>query len=128
MVGSLTVIATRYLDLVLAREAIALNRIIMAEVTRFPTLRQIFWSAGPERHRAEIESFIRRAAAAGSLAAPNPRLAAGQFLALARGDTHLRSLLKYEDPTTSTARGAAVASALTTFLEGTRAMLRISSV
>ena len=95
MVGSLTVIATRYLDLVLAREAIALNRIIMAEVTRFPMLRQIFWSAGPERHRAEIESFIRRAAAAaGSLAAPNPRLAAGQFLALARGDTHLCSLLE----------------------------------
>src|SRR5215469_6870505 len=51
IVGSLTAIAARYLDLVLSREAIALNRIIMAEVGRFPVLGQIFWSSGPERHR-----------------------------------------------------------------------------
>ena len=47
--ASLTTIATRFLDLVLAPEVIALNRIIIGEVTRFPVLAQVFWAAGPER-------------------------------------------------------------------------------
>jgi TetR/AcrR family transcriptional regulator, mexJK operon transcriptional repressor len=96
--ASLTVIATRFLDLVLSPEAIALNRIIIAEVMRFPALGAVFWAAGPERTRGQIEGFLRRAAAAGSLAIANPRLAAEQFIALARGEIYLRSLLRLEDP------------------------------
>ena len=82
----------------LSPEAIALNRIIIAEVIRFPALGAVFWAAGPERTRVQIEGFLRRAAAAGSLAIANPRLAAEQFIALARGEIHLRSLLRLEDP------------------------------
>lgn len=96
--ASLTAIATRFLDLVLSPEAIALNRVIIAEVGRFPALGAVFWDAGPERTRMQIEGFLRRAAAAGSLAIANPRLAAEQFVALARGEIHLRSLLQLEDP------------------------------
>src|ERR671921_528289 len=95
--ASLMVIATRFLDLVLSPEAIALNRIIIAEVIRFPALGAVFWEAGPERTRAQIEGFLRRAAAAGALAIGNPRLAAEQFVALARGEIHLRSLLRLEE-------------------------------
>src|SRR5215208_2067401 len=95
---SLLTIATRFLDLVLSPEAIALNRIIIAEVIRFPALGAVFWSAGPERTRGQIEGFLRRAAAAGSLSIANPRLAAEQFIALARGDLYLRSLLRLENP------------------------------
>jgi TetR/AcrR family transcriptional repressor of mexJK operon len=95
--ASLTAIAIRFLDLVLSPEAIALNRIIIAEVIRFPALGAVFWQAGPERTRAQIESFLRRAAASGTLAIANPRLAAEQFVALARGEIHLRSLLRIED-------------------------------
>src|SRR3954462_130377 len=86
--ASLTAIATRFLDLVLSPEAIALNRIIIAEVTRFPALGAVFWAAGPERTRAQIEGFLRRVAASGSLTIANPRLAAEQFVALARGEIH----------------------------------------
>ncbi len=95
--ASLMAIATQFLELVLSPEAIALNRIIIAEVIRFPALGEVFWSAGPERTRVQIERFLRRAAAAGSLAIANPRLAAEQFIALARGEIHLRSLLRLED-------------------------------
>jgi AcrR family transcriptional regulator len=95
--ASLTAIAIRFLDLVLSPEAIALNRIIIAEVIRFPALGVVFWDAGPQRTRAQIEGFLRRAAAAGSLAITDPRLAAEQFVALARGEIHLRSLLRLED-------------------------------
>jgi TetR/AcrR family transcriptional repressor of mexJK operon len=114
--ASLTTIATRFLDLILSPEAIALNRIIIAEVTRFPALAQVFWTAGPERTKAQIEAFLRRAAEAGSLAIPDPRLAAEQFAALARGEIHYRSLLQPADPADRAALGGAAAGAVATFL------------
>ncbi|MGD9616024.1 MAG: TetR/AcrR family transcriptional regulator [Alphaproteobacteria bacterium] len=114
--ASLTTIAVRFLGLVLSQEAIALNRIIIGEVSRFPELGSVFWMAGPERSRVQIEAFLRRAAAAGSLAVPDPRLAAEQFIALARGEIHLRSLLRLEDPGDPAALSAAASRAVATFL------------
>src|SRR5437762_5106860 len=101
--ASLTTIARRFLDLVLSPEAIAVNRIIIGEVTRFPALSEVFWQAGPERNRAQIEDFLRRAAKTGSLATDDIKLAAGQFISLVRGEIHLRHLFgvgSREDPAT----------------------------
>jgi AcrR family transcriptional regulator len=114
--ASLTTIAVRFLDLVLSHEAIALNRIIIGEVTRFPVLGQVFWEAGPARTRVQIEAFLRRAVAVGSLDIPDPRLAAEQFIALARGEIHQRSLLRLEDSADPAALGAAATNAVATFL------------
>ena len=58
--SSLAVLGRRFLDLVLSPDAIALHRIIVAEVTRFPALGQVFWQAGPERERMQIEGFLRQ--------------------------------------------------------------------
>jgi TetR/AcrR family transcriptional regulator, mexJK operon transcriptional repressor len=113
---SLMTIAVRFLDLVLSPEAIAVNRIIIGEVTRFPALGQVFWAAGPDRTRAQIEAFLRRAAAAGSLAIEDARLAAEQFAALARGEIHYRSLSRHEGPADPAALRAAAANAVATFL------------
>src|SRR5437763_11532280 len=110
--ASLTTIAARFLDLVLSPEVIALNRIIIGEVTRFPVLGEVFWAAGPERTREQIAVFLRRAAAAGSLRLPDPRLATEQFITLARGEIHLRSLLRLENPGDPAAHVAAAASAV----------------
>ena len=118
--ASLSAIARRYLDLVLSPEAISLNRIIVGEVTRFPVLGQVFWAAAPERQRVQIEAFLRRAAEAGSLAIPDARLAAEQFAALARGEIHLRSLLRLEDRGDPAALDDAAASAVATFLRAFR--------
>ena len=63
--ASLTTLGRRFLDLVLSPDAIAVHRIIVAEVTRFPALGEVFWRAGPERTLRQIEAFMRRAAAAG---------------------------------------------------------------
>src|SRR6266446_876142 len=114
--ASLTTIARRFLDLVLSPEAIAVNRIIIGEVTRFPALSEVFWQAGPERNRAQIEDFLRRAAKTGSLATDDIKLAAGQFISLVRGEIHLRHLFgvgSREDPA---ALAGAAASAVATFL------------
>src|SRR5215469_8920303 len=72
--ASLTVLGRRFLELILSPDGIALHRIISGEVTRFPMLGEIFWRAGPERQRIQIEAFLRSAAASGVLSFSDTRL------------------------------------------------------
>jgi len=114
--ASLTALARQFLDLLLSPDAVALNRIIIGEVVRFPVLGQVFWRAGPERTRAQIETFLLRAAAAGSLTIPDPREAAEQFASLVRGEIHLRRLFHLEPAPDPAATAAAAQNAVATFL------------
>jgi len=114
--ASLKTIARRFLDLVLSPEAVAVNRIIIGELTRFPALSDVFWQAGPERNRAQIEEFLRRAVEAGSLRIDDVRLAAEQFSSLVRGEMHLRHLFGLGTPRNSAALDRAAANAVATFL------------
>jgi TetR/AcrR family transcriptional repressor of mexJK operon len=113
---SLRVIADRFLRLLLSPDVIAINRIIIGEVARFPALAEVFWQAGPERVRVQVEGFLRRAADAGALELGDLRLAAGQFASLVRGEIHLRTLLGLGG-TDDAARSAAVRSAVATFIK-----------
>lgn len=119
--GSLILYARRFLELVLSPEAIALNRVIIGEVTRFPELGEAFWQAGPARSRAQIEAFLRRGNAAGTLSVQDPRQAAEQFVALARGEIHMRQLLRPEGEITPKAIAAAAGGAVRMFLRAFRA-------
>src|SRR6516165_11828346 len=94
--ASLTVLGRRFLELLLSPDGIALHRIILGEVTRFPGLGEVFWRAGPERQRVQIEAFLQSAVACGTLSVPDTRLAAEQFVSLVRGDVQLRNLLRLE--------------------------------
>jgi TetR/AcrR family transcriptional repressor of mexJK operon len=119
--ASLTVIAERFLRLLLSPDVIAINRIIIGEVARFPVLAEVFWQAGPERVRVQLEEFFRRAAEAGTLDITDTRLAAGQFASLVRGEIHLQRLLglgEADDREISAAAKAAIATFLRAF--GTR--------
>jgi AcrR family transcriptional regulator len=114
--ASLTVLGRRFLELLLSPDGIALYRIILAEVTRFPRLGEVFWQAGPERQRLQIEAFLRSAIAAGTLALTDTRLAAEQFVALIRGDVQLRHLLRLDAGADQRGIGDAVDGAVATFL------------
>jgi TetR/AcrR family transcriptional repressor of mexJK operon len=114
--ASLTEIAHRFLALVLSPDAIAVNRITIAEAVRFPQLGEVFWRAGPERTRTQIEGFLRRAAEVGTLDIADARSAAEQFIALLRGDIHLRQLLRLGKPAEAAELDAAAKSAVATFL------------
>jgi TetR/AcrR family transcriptional regulator, mexJK operon transcriptional repressor len=113
---SLTEIARRFLELVLSPDAIAVNRITIAEAVRFPQLGEVFWRAGPEQTRTQIEAFLRRADEAGTLSVADPKLAAGQFISLMRGDWHLRQLLRLDAPLKPAELRAAARGAVATFL------------
>lgn len=115
--ASLTEIARRFLELVLSPDAIAVNRITIAEAMRFPQLGEVFWRAGPERTRSQIEAFLRRAAQIGTLDIADARLAAEQFIALLRGDIHLRQLLRLDTAFGQAELDAAASSAVRTFLK-----------
>jgi TetR/AcrR family transcriptional regulator, mexJK operon transcriptional repressor len=114
--GALAVLGRRFLELVLSPDAIALHRIIVAEVTRFPALGEVFWRAGPERERVQIESFLRSAVAAGTLSLDDPRRGAEQFIALVRGDIHLRQLLRLDREPGERQIADAAAAAVDTFI------------
>lgn len=114
--ASLFVLGRRFLDLILSPDAIALHRIILGEVTRFPLLGAVFWRAGPERNLAQIAAFMRRAAAAGTLALVDTRLAAEQFVGMVRGETQLRHLLQLDPAIDDRDIDAAVEAAVATFL------------
>lgn len=114
--ASLTTLGCRFLELVLSPDAIALHRIIVGEVTRFPVLGDVFWRAGPERTRLQIEAFLRRAADSGTLQLRDPRLAAEQFVTLVRGEIHLRQLLRLDPDPGEQEIQCAVEGAVETFV------------
>lgn len=114
--SSLATLGRRFLDLVLSPEAIAIHRIMVAEVIRFPELGEVFWHAGPERTLGQIEAFLRRAAAVGSLHFDDAREAAEQFVGLLRGERHLRRLLRLEAGDAEAVIDAAANAAVATFL------------
>lgn len=113
--ASLNAIAERFLALLLSPDVIAINRIIIGEVVRFPVLAEIFWQAGPERVRIQLEDYFHRAAAAGTLDIADARLAAGQFASLVRGEIHLQRLLGLGEADGATI-AAAARGAVATFL------------
>jgi TetR/AcrR family transcriptional regulator, mexJK operon transcriptional repressor len=122
--ASLFVLGRRFLELILSPDAIALHRIILGEVTRFPRLGEVFWQAGPKRNLAQIEAFMRRSVAAGSLAIADTRLAAEQFVGLVRGEIQLRHLLQLESAASPAAIDTTVEAAVTTFLRAFQTALR----
>src|ERR1700731_2131497 len=110
------VLGRRYLELVLSPDAIALHRIILGEVTRFPGLGEVFWRAGPERQRLQIEAFLESAVASGTLSVPDARLGAEQFVSLVRGEIQLRQLLLLEAKAGEAEIDAVVEGAVDTFI------------
>jgi AcrR family transcriptional regulator len=82
-----------FLDLVYGPKGIAVYRIMTAEAERFPALGRAFYESGPARVLEALAMLLERAAARGLLHLADPREAAEQFIALLRGERHLRQLL-----------------------------------
>jgi TetR/AcrR family transcriptional regulator, mexJK operon transcriptional repressor len=114
--ASLMILGRRFLELILSPDAIALHRIILGEVSRFPMLGEVFWRAGPERERVQIEDFLRSSADGGALTLPDPRLAAEQFVSLVRADVQLRHLLRLEARPSESEIESVVEGAVGTFI------------
>jgi len=100
---------------ILSPLSIAVHRLIVSEVERFPWIGKTFVERGPDRVRAHLARFLDDEMAAGRLRAGDPTLAARQFIALCQASYYVDRLwrpgvLNMVDADTE------VAAAITTFM------------
>jgi TetR/AcrR family transcriptional repressor of mexJK operon len=80
--AALTDAAARILEVALTPEAIALNRLLIAESARFPELPLMLHQAGASEGTTRIAAMLDHAVARGTLPAQDTQFAAEQFLHL----------------------------------------------
>lgn len=68
-------------------------QLVVEESDRSPELAELFNSAGPEVGERRMAEFLTKAQARGALDVPDPMTAAGQFVALLKGQLHFKRLL-----------------------------------
>ncbi|WP_243395701.1 TetR/AcrR family transcriptional regulator [Sphingomonas oleivorans] len=71
-----------YMEKITSPPALALHRLIVAEVDRFPQLGRIFYERGPKRTRARLAEYMEGEMTEGRLRRADPAIAAAQFLSL----------------------------------------------
>ncbi len=89
---ALTHIARRFMEVVMAPDAIGLYRLIIAEGVRFPELTRTFLRLGPDRTNAHLAGRLSVWRERGLVRVDDPQLAAVQFLDLVSGDLHRRAM------------------------------------
>ena len=85
-------IGLRFHTLLASDDAVALHRMLMADLRTVERLGELLWNAGPARILASLEAFLQTAVARGELEIDAVGEAARQFLWLLKGDINLRML------------------------------------
>ena len=85
-------IAQRYLEVVMAPDAVALWRLIVAEGPRFPGLAKDVYRVSNERLVARLAKALRTWSAGKRIRPLDADRVARQFLAVVRGDLHILAL------------------------------------
>jgi TetR/AcrR family transcriptional regulator, mexJK operon transcriptional repressor len=93
---TLEAIGQRLLDIILAPDALARFRVVMAESARFPELANIYYRTGPERVTAGLAAYLATLHERKLLRVPDPLVAASQFFGMVRGNLFIRGLLRIE--------------------------------
>jgi AcrR family transcriptional regulator len=86
----LRTVGRRLLTVIYQPEALALYRVIHAEGARFPTIARAFFAEGPEKMHHALAGRLAALAARGAIRCDNPLLAAQQFIAMLKGERHMR--------------------------------------
>jgi AcrR family transcriptional regulator len=90
--SALAHIARRYMEVVMAPDAVGLWRLIIAEGVRFPELARTFYRLGPERTNAQLAGMLSVWRERGLIRLEDPQLAAVQFFDSVSGDLHRRAM------------------------------------
>lgn len=86
----LTSFGTSFLKALYSPPALGLHRLVQAEGRQFPGLARIFFALGPDPAYRQLAERIDQETEKGTLRCKNAELFAQQFLAMLRGDRHLR--------------------------------------
>jgi TetR/AcrR family transcriptional repressor of mexJK operon len=83
-------VARAFFGMISSPEAVAGHRILCTPQMAESPLPAMFWEAGPKRVQAAFAELLRARMAAGELQSDDIPRAAGQFLALLKGEPHAR--------------------------------------
>lgn len=119
--GDLTRAGTAFLQVLMTEDIVAVCRMVVAEMQRFPDLGRRFFEAGPQRAHAAVAAYLEQQTRAGHLRVEEPQLAARQLVEMLKGDLHLRCLLCNAEPPSTQEIEAHVRAAVRTFLYGVNA-------
>lgn len=117
----LTRAGTAFLHTLLSDEVVAVCRMVVAEMQRFPSLGERFFEAGPQRAYAAVAAYLEQQNRAGRIKVEDPRLAARQLVEMLKADLHLRALLCNAPRPSTDALEAHVRTGVRTFLRGASA-------
>ncbi len=92
----LLALAERTLATLYAPKTIALRRLAIAEVTRFPHLGHAIYKEGPLQTRGKLAAYLAEQTSLGTMRVPQPALAAEHFFALVTGTSDLKILFGVE--------------------------------
>ena len=115
-------VGVSFLELALSADALALQRLLIAEAGRNPRLREIYMAIAPERNLRAIADYLEGEVSAGKLQLDDCYLAATQFIGMIKGNYHMRRLMAEEFTLSSQERDTVVHHAVGLFLNGCSSM------
>ena len=89
---ALHALGVQFLQEIYHPDQIALFRIIVAEARQFPELGEVFYDGPISASEQKIGTYFEYLSGKGDFVLEQPEIAAAQFLALLKGDMHLRLL------------------------------------
>lgn len=79
---TLHTIAQQFMNMTFSEDKLAMHRILMAEVPRFPELGRIFYQSGPAVIRRFLADYLTEQNKLGKLRVDNPQVTAEQFISM----------------------------------------------
>lgn len=116
MVPDLLAFARRYAATVLDPPMLALARLVIGEVQRFPEIGRLYQAAGPDQLFAGIVAYLDAQRAAGRLAFDDAAMAAEDFWGLILSGPRTRALHRPDAPPTPAEVERAIRNGLGVFL------------
>jgi len=117
-VAGLTAIATAFVDLVYAEDALQLYRLIIAEQQQFPELGELVYRTGPTPILRQMSSYLSELSARGVLRVDDLELSSHLFLDMLKGDQHFRCLLGLQNGLSDAEKQRLIDIAVSLFLRG----------
>ncbi len=114
--AALVTVGRGLLNFLMQPRTLAIHRVVIAEASRFPELGEAFYANGPAVSHQRMAQWMRAQHAAGRIDAPDPVLAAEQFMALLRTSLFLRATLGLHPAPTEAEIEATVEAGVETFL------------
>lgn len=117
-IAGLKAIASAFVDLVYADEALQLYRLLIAEQQHFPELGELVYRSGPEPVLQLLSSYLSKLDGRGALRVPEVDTSSRLLIGMLKGNEHFRCLLGLQPGLSAAEKRRLIDSAVALFLRG----------